>query len=184
MQGFQLRKQLIIGALAVLLVADVAFAYFNLRTSGPRADRELALTAQAHKAALVRSDVERARKIREKLPQTLKEFDQFESTLLPTTKGYSALAQEMDDYAKDTRILLDDVRFREKEVSGRNLTELVVESRVSGDYNGIVRFLNHLQRSKNVFIVDALDVETDTTGQAPVGVLRVNLHMRTYFRKA
>jgi len=184
MQDFQLKKRLILGGLAVLLVADGAFAYFNLRMSEPRADRELALTAEAHQVALVKSDVERARKIREKLPQTLKDFDQFESTFLATSKGYSVLAQEMDDYARDTHLMLDDVRFHEREVTGRNLTELTVESRVSGDYSGIVHFLNHLQRSKNVFIVDALDVETDNSGQGPVGVLRVNLRMRTYFRKA
>ena len=184
MHDFELKKRFIIGALAALLVADAALGYLNLRMSKHREDREQVLVIQTHKVALVKSDVERARKIREKLPQTLNQFDQFESTLLPATKGYSVLAQEMDDYAKDTHLLLDEVKFHEKEVSGRNLTELTVESRVSGDYNGIVRFLNHMQRSKNVFIVDALDVETDTSGQAQAGVLRVNLHMRTYFRKA
>jgi len=183
MPEFQLKKRVILGALGALLVADVAFAYFNLKMSGPQADRDQVLTMQTRKMALVKSDVERARKIREKLPDTLRQFDQFETTLLPTTKGYSVLAQEMDEYAKDTHLLLDDVKFHEKEVSGRNLTELTVEARVSGDYSGIVHFLNHLQRSKNVYIVDALDVETDTSGQAQVGVLRVDLHVRTYFRK-
>jgi Tfp pilus assembly protein PilO len=79
---------------------------------------------------------------------------------------------------------VDNVKFHEKEVTGRNLTELTLESSVTGDYNGIVRFLNDLQRSKHVYIVDGLDVDSQTSGQGPVGALRINLHMRTYFRKA
>jgi hypothetical protein len=47
-----------------------------------------------------------------------------------------------------------------------------------------VRFINHLQRSKNVYIVDSLQLETDSTGQGPANLLRINLRLRTYFRKA
>ena len=58
-----------------------------------------------------------------------------------------------------------------------------MEVTVSGDYNGIVQFLNKLQRSKSVYIVDGLEVETQN-GPGVVGALKVNLHLRTYFRKA
>lgn len=184
MHDFQFRKRLILGVLVALLLADCALGYFNLRMSTPRENREQALAAQSRKLALVRADVKRATDIRAKIPLVLKEFDQFESTLLPASKGYSVVTQELDEYAKDTHLILDAVKYHEKDVTGRNLTELTVESRVTGDYSGIVHFLNHLQRSKNVYIVDSLDVETDPSGQSSPGVLRVNLHLKTYFRKA
>jgi len=56
--------------------------------------------------------------------------------------------------------------------------------RVVGDYSGIVRFLNHLQRSKNTYIVDTLQVDTASSGQGPAGTLKIGLKILTYFRKA
>ncbi len=184
MRDFQVKKQLIIGALVVLLLADAAFFYFNTKLSNPTQNRQQVLALQTRQLALVRADVKRASEIRDKIPQVLKEFDQFEGTLLPASKGYSVISQEMDEYARDTHLVVEDVKYHEKDVSGRNLSELTLEASVSGDYSGIVGFLNHLQRSKNVYIVDSLAVDTATSGQAPAGALRVNLHLRTYFRKA
>jgi hypothetical protein len=134
--------------------------------------------------ALGRRGFTTAAEIRERRPAILKKFDEFESTMLPAAKGYSVIAQEMDGYARDAHLVVDGVKFREKEIEGRNLTELTLESRVGGDYHGIVNFLNHLQRSKNVYIVDGLSVDTETPGQgAPAGNLRITLHLRTFFRK-
>jgi type IV pilus assembly protein PilO len=182
--NYTLQKRLILGGLALLLAADVAFAYLAVRLSGSREDRQQTLAAQARQLALVKADVKRATEIRQKTPGVLKELDQFEGSLLPASKGYSVVAQEMDEFAKDAHLLKNDVKYHEKEVSGRNnLTELVIDVSVEGDYNGIVKFLNKIQRSKSVYIVDALGVESQTSGQAPAGALKVNLHLRTYFRK-
>jgi Tfp pilus assembly protein PilO len=183
MAGVQFKKQFIIGALAVLLIADAGLGYLNTKMSGPRTDREQTLAAQTQKIALVKADINRAREIRDKTPQVLRQFDGFESALLPASKGYSVITQEIGDYAREAHLLLDETRFHEKDVTGRDLMELTMESRVGGDYNGIVSFLNHLQRSKNVYIVDSLDVETENTAQGPAGALRVNLKVRTYLRK-
>ena len=184
MRNFSLQKKLILGGLALLLLADVAFAYFSVRLSGSREERQQALTSQARLVAMVRADVKRATEIREKTPEILKALDEFEGSLLPSTKGYSVITQETDQFAKETHVVMDDVKFREKEVKEqRNLTEVAVEVTVSGDYNGIVQFLNKLQRSKSVYIVDGLEVETQN-GPGVVGALKVSLHLRTYFRKA
>jgi Tfp pilus assembly protein PilO len=184
MRDFQLKKQLILAGLAILLVADVAIVYFNSKLASPQENQQQSLTAQARQLALVKADVQRATEIRAKIPDVLRGFDKFESTLLPASKGYSVILEEMDQYAHDSHLIVDNVKYHEKEVKDRGLTELTLESSVTGDYNGIVTFLNHLQRSKNNYIVDSLNVESQVSGQGPVGVLRVNLHMRTYFRKA
>jgi Tfp pilus assembly protein PilO len=184
MRNFQLKKQFILAALAVLLLADVALIYFNSKLASPQENQQQSLAGQARELALVKADVQRATEIRRKIPDVLKGFDKFESTLLPASKGYSVILEEMDQYAHDSRLIVEDVKYHEKDVKDHGLTELTLESSVTGDYNGIVTFLNHLQRSKNNYIVDSLNVESQLSGQAPVGVLRVNLHMRTYFRKA
>lgn len=184
MRDFTVQKRLILGALALLLLADGALAYYGMKLAVPRDTREQALATQNRELALVKADIERAKKIQRTMPEILKRFDDFEGTLLPASKGYSVLSQEMDEYAKESHVLVDDVKFHEKEVAGRSLSEVVIESTVDGDYNGIVVFLNHLQRSKNVYIIDGLAVETQNQTQAPQGSLRVSLHLRTYFRKA
>ena len=184
MPRFQIKKQVIIAGLAVLFIADAAFLYFNSVMSSPQENRQQVLAVDNRQLALVKADVKRASEIREKIPQVLKQFDGFENTLLPASKGYSVIAQEMDEDAHDAHLIVDNVKYHATDVVGRDLTEVSLESSVTGDYNGIVRFLNALQRSKHVYIVDALEVDSQSSGQAPVGTLRVNLHMRTYFRKA
>ena len=183
MRDFHFKKQIILVGLAILLLIDGAFVYFNLQMSTPRENRQRMQAAQARQLALVRADVKRATEIREKIPEVLKELDQFEGTLLTTSKGYSELSQEMDVYGRETHLVIEDKRFHEKMMAGRDLTEVTVEATVLGEYNGVVSFLNRLQRSKNVYIVDALDVDSEGNAQVPVGTLRVNLHLRTYFRK-
>ena len=184
MRDFTLQKKLILAGLAVFVLADGALAYFSMKMAVPRDAREQMLTAQNRDLLLVKADVDRAKKIQQTMPDILKKFDTFEGTLLPASKGYSVLSQEMDEYAKEAHVLVDDVKFHEKDVAGRSLSEVIIESTVDGDYNGIVVFLNHLQRSKNVYIVDELAVDSQNQSQAPPGTLRVNLHLRTYFRKA
>lgn len=184
MQDFQIKKRLILGGLAVLLLADVALGYLSYRMSGSREERQQVLATRARELALVKADIKRATEIRQKIPQDLKALDGFENSFLPATKGYSVVTQELDEFAKDTRVLLEDVKFQEKDASEKNLKELQVEASVNGDYTGIVQFLNHLQRSKVVYIIEGLDVESQNSGQSPAGTLKVNLHVRTYFRKA
>jgi len=184
MRDFTMQKRLIIAGLAVLLLADGALAYLGMKLAVPREVREQTLKAQGRQVALVKADIERAKAIQREMPDILKKFDDFEGTLLPASRGYSVLSQEMDEFAKESHVIVDDVKFHEKEVAGRNLSEVAIDATVNGDYNGIVYFLNHLQRSNNVYIVDELAVDLQNQTQGPAGALRVNLHMRTYFRKA
>jgi Tfp pilus assembly protein PilO len=183
---FPTKRRLIIAGLVVLLLADGALVFFNSKLSAPSSARQLAIANANRQLGLVKADIERATRIRGTIPDVLRKFDQFEATLLPASKANSVLAQEMDDYARESHLIVESTQFHPKDVAGRNLTELTIDAEVTGDYNGIVTFLNHLQRSKNVYIVDALAVDTAATQErgGPAGSLKVALHLRTYFRKA
>ncbi len=186
MMNFQLQKRLILAALAVLLLADAALGYFVLRMRDTRQNPDTVLSTESRQVALVKADIQRASEIQKKIPASLEKLDKFEGSLSSAANGYSAVSQELTDVAQKNHISIDDEKFHQKEISGRNLTELEVEAFVSGDYGSIVRFLNALQRSKSVYIVDSLQLDTPTSvpGQMASGVLKVNLHLRTYFRKA
>jgi Tfp pilus assembly protein PilO len=184
MSDFDLKKRIILTFLGVLLVADGALAYFNLKMSSARETPQQVLATQTRQVKLLKADVERAAAIQKNIPQVLKQFDEFESDLPSASKGYPLISQELNDFAANTHLLIADLKWRQQELKDRNLDEVEIEATVAGDYNGIVRFINQLQRSKNVYIVDALQLETDATGQGPANLLRISLHVRTYFRKA
>ncbi len=185
MQDFKLQKRLIIAGLILLLLADAALAVYSYRMMDVRQNPQAFLANQSRQVALVKADVKRASDIQKKIPSYLKGLDDFEGSLIPAPKGYSAISEELSDLAKKNHVAIDDEKFHQKEIAGRNLLELEIETSVGGDYGGIVRFLNALQRSKSVYIVDSLQVESQAqvSGQTAPGALRVDLHLRTYFRK-
>jgi hypothetical protein len=97
------------------------------------------------------------------------------------------VSQELGEIAREMHVQVQDLKFRQKEVPGRNVDEIEVEALLDGDYAGIVRFLNRLQRSKNTYVVDSLGLDsaagTGTVNAAPPGTVKVSLHLRSYFRK-
>lgn len=187
MNDFKLKKRMILTLLVLLLAVDGALAYHNSRLAVKDENPDVKLKAESRQVALVKADVERANKIKARLPEVEKYFDQFETTLPPAGKGYSLVSQEVEEIARDTRVQVEDLKFREKEISGRNVNEVEIDAVLDGDYAGIVRFLNRLQRSKNTYVVDSLGLDsasgTGTANQAPPGTVKVSLHLRSYFRK-
>ena len=188
MGNFALQKRLIIGALAVLLLVDGAFAYYSMKLSQTRRNPQEVLAAEKTQVELLRADVKRAKEIQKKIPDYVKAFDRYEGDLPLASKGNSVISEELTSVAKTTHVQLEDQRFHQKDVPGRDLQEIELDATVGGDYANIVRFLNALQRSKNTYIVDSLGLESETSTQgnaasSPTG-LKVNLHLRTFFRKA
>jgi hypothetical protein len=61
------------------------------------------------------------------------------------------------------------------------MQEVDIDAVVTGSYSQVVHFLNGLQRSQNVYAVQAMDAKADT-GQGSNGRVHVQLHIKTYFR--
>lgn len=185
MGDFKVKKIAIIAGLVLLFGLDGFLAYHNARMSSEGENPEMALKRDARQVALVKADVERATKIKTRTPEVQKFFEDFENTLPTADKGYSIISQEFDDISRDTHVQVQDEKFHQKDVTGRNLNEVEIQATVVGDYAGIVKFLNRLQRSKNTYIVDSLGLDSENqSGQAPAGTVRVSLNLRSYFRKA
>jgi hypothetical protein len=188
MSDFKVQKNLILVGLALVFLLDGALAYHNATAAAREENPDQALKLRALQLGLLKADVERAAKIKSHMPEVQKYFDQFETTLPPVGKGYSVISQEFDDVSKDAHVQLQDLKFRQQDVKGRNVDEVEIQATLSGDYTGIVKFLNRLQRSKNTYIVDSLGLDSETgpgpSGPVPPGSVRVSLHLRSYFRKA
>lgn len=176
------KRRFILFGLAILLAGDVALAAYSWHAANATRRPMAALLADSKKLLLLNADIERAEKIRHDLPATIADCDRFEASLLPASTGNSAVAGELDELAKKSGLQIQSVTFKHKDLAGRNLTQVDLDALVSGDYANIVKFMNGLQRSPNSYAVESLSLQT--AGPNSPDLLRIALHMKTYFRTA
>jgi len=80
MPNFHLKKRIILVLLGVLLAADAALAYFNLKMNTARETPQQVLGGRTRQLKVLKADVERAAAIQKNIPEVLKKFDAFEAT--------------------------------------------------------------------------------------------------------
>jgi hypothetical protein len=177
---FKFEKRAILIGVAALVIADVALAAYGWKlAAAPRSEQDVAVLSRNRD--LLRADIKRAQDIRQKIPAIQKDCDQFEHSLFPESAGYSAVAAELGSVATKSGLQLENMALRQKDVKGRGLTEVDMDATVSGSYVGVVRFLNGLQRSANVYAVEGLAGKSEVE-QGGRGSVRVTLHIKTFFR--
>ena len=177
---FKFEKRAILIGVAALVIADVALAAYGWKlAAAPRSEQDVVLLTRNRD--LLRADIKRAQDIRQKIPAIQKDCDQFEHSLFPESSGYSSVAAELGSVATKSGLQLENMALRQKDVKGRGLTEVDMDATVSGSYVGVVRFLNGLQRSANVYAVEGLAGKSEVE-QGGRGSVRVTLHIKTYFR--
>jgi len=181
-RSFSFRRQTILVGLGLLFVADLGLAFYSWQASAELRKPMAQLDAESKKLGILSGDIERAEKIRHDLPATIADCDRFDGTLLPASSGDSVVIAELDDLAGKSGLQKQNLTFRHKEVLGRGLTQVELDTTVSGSYANIVKFMNNLQRSKNNYIVESLSLQQE--GQTNSTALRIGLHMKTYYRTA
>ena len=91
------------------------------------------------------------------------------------------MSSELDSIASKAGLSIESSGFRQSEIKGRDLQQIEIDAVVDGSYSQVVHFLNGLQRSQNVYAVEALEAKADST-QGANGRVRVQIHIKTYFR--
>ena len=177
---FKLERRAIIFGLVLLVVADIALAVYGWNLSAGRHPQD-ELVVLTKNRDLLRADIARAQEIRRKIPAIKDDCDKFEEGLYPASKGYSSVSAELDAIAGKSGLALESTGFRESEVKGRDLQQVEIDATVDGSYSQVVRFLNGLQRSQNVYAVEALEAKADSA-QGGGGKVRLQMHIKTYFR--
>jgi Tfp pilus assembly protein PilO len=181
-RDFKFRKRLILTGLTLLIGADLALGAYSWRlSSAPRTPREQ-LNAEAQQLELLRADIRRAEQIKQNMPHTKEDCDKFERGLRTESAGYSAVTAEIGAIAAKSSLHVDDLAFKQKSIPNRNIDVVDLDLTVNGDYASVVRFINGLQRSESVYEVDGLAVAGDSQNKSSNAAVRVQLHMRTYFR--
>lgn len=165
--------------LGVLLLADVALAYvvWQFAQSGPDAMRSERARLQVQDK-LLKADINRAQAIRRHMPDVGKECDRFyQDEFLPVTTGYSDVLSDLGAIANKAGLQTSGITFHQKELAGRGVTEIAIATDVEGSYPSIIQFIDGLEQSKKLYLVDNLRLSSQNANN-----IRLNLEIRTYFR--
>jgi Tfp pilus assembly protein PilO len=182
-RDFKIKQRVIVLLLVLLIGADVALGIYSWNlASAQAAQQELLLLTRNRD--LLKKDIQRAKEIRTRIPAIQKDCDAFEESLFPQSTGYSTVSAELNSLAHKSGLRLDGNAFKPKSLKGSDLTELVIDAQVTGDYRGVVRFLNGLQHSPNYYAVDGLSARSGGQVNGAKGTLQVTVHIKTYFRAA
>jgi len=177
------KRRMILAGLVILLAGDVALAAYSWHMANSMRRPLVQLQADERKLKLLQIDVDNADRIRHDLPTTVADCDRFETSLLPSSAGNSAITAELDELSKKAGLQIQSLVFRHRELAPRNLTEVELDLSVNGSYANIVKFMNSLQRSKNPYAVDAVTLQAGGS-QNSANELHIGLHMKTFLRTA
>jgi Tfp pilus assembly protein PilO len=178
----KIQKRLVIGAIGLLVLADVALVAYSWELSSAPRTPQQELAQQNKQLEVLRADIKRGDAIRQLTPAIQRDCDRFEQSLLPVSSGYSSVSAELDSIAKKAGAQIESRDFKQKEIPNRGLEEVAMDITVNGEYTSIVKFLNGLQRSENLYAVDGLALASDSQNQGGTGPIKVSVHMKTYFR--
>ena len=183
-RDFTARKRIIVGSVTLLVLADVALAAYSWQlSSAPHTTRQPG-AIEIRPQDLMRADIRRAQAIRDNIPAIQKDCDRFEQSLFPASSGYSAVRSELGAIARKSGSRLADLTFKPTDIASRGMTEVAIDATVDGDYKNVIGFLNGLQRSANLYEVDSLTLASENSNQTSANVIKVALHLKTYFRAA
>ncbi|MGD0544924.1 MAG: hypothetical protein ABSB65_10975 [Candidatus Acidiferrales bacterium] len=172
-------KKIILSALSLLLLADLALVFVMWQASREGVDSMRAQRTRLEtQAKLLKADVARGDKIRASLPTVGKDCDAFyHDAFLDSSTGYSDIESDLGNIAVKSGLRVGGLTLNQKEVKGRGVTLITISESVDGDYPAIIKFINGLERSKYFYLLNNLQLDTSN-----LGGIRLRLELRTYFR--
>jgi len=163
-----------VAALAVIVLYLLLHMIFVWRALSARDDN--AIYKQTIEMRSAQIAAQPLRGLDQKLVQSTADADTFYATRLPY--GYSEVAAELGVLTKKTNVHLGQVHYTQAAVPGvPALAEVRMDAIISGDYRPVVQFINAVERDRQFFVINGINLTGQQTGQ-------VNLRMRltTYIR--
>ena len=180
-RDFTFKKKTIIAGVALLIAADLALAAYSWHQSNSPGASSQQLNDETRKLKIFRADVTKAEESEANFPKSVKDCDTFEANLPQAATASSTISSELSEIAKKAGVQLTDIKYGDKQIEGRDITQRDMEAGITGDYNSFVKFLNGLQKSSNYYVVDSLDLGTEASSP---NLIRIKIHMRTFYRSA
>lgn len=180
MKGSRGWKRWVQVALIVLFALDAGLAVERWRMSVTASEQQLQLQALRLRGevAALQSNLDQAEAVRRSIPRIAAESDQFYGQeLLGPSQGYASLVADLGTIAQQAGLETSGVRFQQKAASAHGVREVDATAVIEGSYAGLIRFINGLERSKNFYVLDSLELASSTGG-----LIKLNIRLHTYFR--
>ena len=169
--------RLVIGLLVALNLVAV---YFVLRPPGGSPEQLRAeVTDLTNRLRQRRAVLERTRVLVSKIQSGRQQGDQFLSQyFLPSGKAYSIVYSELLGLAKEAQMKPKESTYEMEAIEGSDvLSTMTISQNLEGTYQQLIHFINALDKSSRLLVVESLQATPQSTG-----VLNVQLKLQTYVR--
>ncbi len=161
-----------VGILAILtLILGVRFSLDWIATSGSRIDE---LQNRQTQLKLLEIQTAPLRGIDKSVDQSRAEMKAFYERRIPT--NYSTIATHLGDIAVKNGVRLTRAQYSQGK-PGADLTEVKLDVTIGGDYTGIMRFVNGMERDQIFFVIRSMNLSGQQTGLVNLRLL-VSVWMR------
>jgi Tfp pilus assembly protein PilO len=164
-------------AFALLLVAAILLAV-RVGFDWVAVDRHAEQAAASRQVELAALEAQTAplRGLDKKVAATRDAMDSFYKKRIPP--NYSSIAGRIDELAVKSGVRLSRIQYTHG-AAGAYLTEISLDSGISGSYPEIMRFINSIERDPEFFVIRAMAL----TGQSG-GLVNLRLRVSTWLRPA
>jgi Tfp pilus assembly protein PilO len=111
-----------------------------------------------------------------RVEQTREQIEKFQQKRIPP--NYSSIDERIDELEVSSGVHLTRVQYTQRP-PGAGLTEITVDTNLSGDYPAIMRFVNRIERDPIFFVIRAMSF----TGQQG-GLVSLRMELSTWLRPA
>lgn len=175
-------KAAVRAVLGVLLLANLVAAWFVFQTPGGSLESlESDVLAAQRTLAARQAALEGARRTVELAAKANESGNQFlETYFLARRTAYSTLLAELEEAAAKAGIKPRDRSYNYEPVEGsEDLGMLTINANYEGAYGDLIQFVNAIDRSKRLLIIDQLAAQP----QPQAGGLVVNVKLNAFFRE-
>jgi Tfp pilus assembly protein PilO len=162
---------------AVLLAAVIFLSIrFGLDWSATDRSSTGALVAKQMQLKLLEKEIAPLRGLDKRIDDSRVQMSAFYTKRIP--RNYSSIATRIGELALKGPVRLARVQYSQG-VAGSDLTEIVMDASITGEYPQIMRFVNSLERNQTFFVIRGMQL----TGQQG-GLVNLRLRVSTWLRPA
>jgi hypothetical protein len=175
-------RTLIRVGLGVLAAANLIALYFVIRPIGGSAQELAQQALEMHSAIRQQQGVlDRTRLLAGKIESGRGEGDQFMGHyFLPRRTANSTIMSELNDLAGQSKITPRDSAYALEPVDGSDTLDMMqISANLEGLYPDVIRFINLLDKSDRLLIIESLNATPQQTG----GKVNVALKLDTFVRE-
>jgi hypothetical protein len=165
-------------AFAVLLTVVIVLSIrFGMDWSATDRSATGALAAKQVELKVLEKEIAPLRGLDKRVEDSRAQMRAFYSKRIPP--NYSSIATRIGELALKGPVRLTRVQYSQGTSSSPDLTEIVMDAGITGEYPQIMRFVNSLERDQTFFVIRGLSL----TGQQG-GLVNLRLKLSTWLRPA